>query len=139
MQYRKSIRYYHFIINAFNHNSLLTTKISNQEVIHEIIFHILKYLNLNSFSIFQECPAGYHGPHCNESCPFPSYGVLCRLRCTCGIGYCHNAYGCYIKKTTGMRQMLECTFDMIIQRWHVIRIFVFTLTISYNNVWTKLK
>uniref|UniRef100_A0A8W8MN87 Uncharacterized protein n=1 Tax=Magallana gigas TaxID=29159 RepID=A0A8W8MN87_MAGGI len=49
-----------------------------------------------------ECPAGYHGPHCNESCPFPSYGVLCRLRCTCGIGYCHNAYGCYIKKTTGM-------------------------------------
>lgn len=112
---------------------------SNQKVIHEIIFHILKYLNLNPFSTFQECPIGYYGPHCNESCPFPSYGVFCRLRCTCGIRYCHNAYGCYIKKTTGMRRTLECTFDMIIQRWRVIMIFVFTLTISYNNVWTKLK
>lgn len=58
MQYRKSIRYYHFIINAFNHNSLLTTKISNQELIHEIIFHILKYLNFNSISHFKSVLPG---------------------------------------------------------------------------------
>lgn len=58
MLYRKSIRYYHFIINAFKHNSLLTTTNSNQEVIHKIIFHILKYLNLIHFPHFKSVLPG---------------------------------------------------------------------------------
>lgn len=64
-------------------------------------------------SKFQECPAGYYGLHCNESCPFPSYGVLCRLRCTCETNYCHNVYGCYIEKTTGIKQLLNYKVDKV--------------------------
>lgn len=137
MQHRISIWYYQCIINAYNQNCLLFTKISNQEVTNKTIFQISNFWK--SFLSFQECPAGYYGLHCNGSCPFPSYGVSCRLHCICEIHYCHNVYGCYIDKTTGMRQVLECTFDMIIQRLRVIRLLVFTLTIPYINVQTKLK
>lgn len=70
-----------------------------------------EYLQL--FSISKECLAGYHGPHCNESCPFPSYGVSCRLQCTCEINYCHNVYGCYKEKTAGMKQLLNCKVDIV--------------------------
>lgn len=67
-------------------------------------------------STFQGCSAGYYGLNCNESCPFPSYEVQCRLHCTCEIQYCHNVYGCYIEKTSGMGQVLKCTFNMIVQK-----------------------
>lgn len=43
MQYRNSIWYYQCIINAYNQNCLLFTKISNQEVINKTIFHISNF------------------------------------------------------------------------------------------------
>lgn len=49
-----------------------------------------------------ECPSGYHGLHCNESCPFPSFGVFCRLRCTCKIHQCNNINGCLLGTSTDM-------------------------------------
>lgn len=62
-----------------------------------------------------ECPAGYYGLHCNGSCPFPSYGVACRLHCICKIHYCHNVYGCYIDKTTGVASTITSS-----PKWNIL-------------------
>lgn len=77
---------------------------------------LLKRRNiLNSFfSTIQVCPTGYLGLHCNESCPFPSYGVSCRLYCFCEKKLCHNVHGCYIEQTEGMKHLLNWSLTKLL-------------------------
>ena len=49
---------------------------------------------------FADCPPGFAGENCTDSCPFPRYGTLCNDRCGCSISSCHHVYGCNTIKST---------------------------------------
>lgn len=62
-----------------------------------------------------ECPSGFYGLQCNESCPFPSYGVSCRLYCTCEIHQCNNINGCHLGTRTDMIRFAQTSASNILQ------------------------
>ncbi|XP_062604782.1 scavenger receptor class F member 2-like [Saccostrea cucullata] len=41
-----------------------------------------------------ECPPGYFGRECKQSCPPPTYGSLCGEICDCAPSECDPTYGC---------------------------------------------
>ena len=43
-----------------------------------------------------DCPAGFYGPRCNVTCPFPNFGQDCLSICTCLKDQCNYIYGCKI-------------------------------------------
>ncbi|XP_078321111.1 uncharacterized protein LOC111110892 isoform X2 [Crassostrea virginica] len=43
-----------------------------------------------------DCPAGFYGPRCNVTCPFPNFGQDCLSICTCIKDQCNYIYGCKI-------------------------------------------
>ncbi|XP_062597993.1 cell death abnormality protein 1-like [Saccostrea cucullata] len=41
-----------------------------------------------------DCPLGFFGEFCNESCHYPFYGKYCKDKCNCGNQSCDNIDGC---------------------------------------------
>ncbi|XP_078321113.1 uncharacterized protein LOC111110892 isoform X3 [Crassostrea virginica] len=48
-----------------------------------------------------DCPAGFYGPRCNVTCPFPNFGQDCLSICTCIKDQCNYIYGCKIGSGVG--------------------------------------
>ncbi|XP_052679505.1 multiple epidermal growth factor-like domains protein 10 [Crassostrea angulata] len=42
----------------------------------------------------KECPAGYFGLNCSQTCVLPSYGIACSERCNTSCLLCHHIKGC---------------------------------------------
>lgn len=43
---------------------------------------------------FLECPAGYFGLSCSQTCVLPSYGIACSETCNITCLICHHVQGC---------------------------------------------
>uniref|UniRef100_A0A8W8MIT1 Uncharacterized protein n=1 Tax=Magallana gigas TaxID=29159 RepID=A0A8W8MIT1_MAGGI len=41
-----------------------------------------------------DCPSGYYGSNCSNSCRYPSYGVDCQEECQCAKKACDHVFGC---------------------------------------------
>lgn len=60
------------------------------------IFSILPISINKVYILFHNlaCEIGYFGMDCDVTCPFPSYGHECQLRCTCEETDCDFVNGC---------------------------------------------
>lgn len=59
----------------------------------------IKKSGVNIF--FLECPAGYFGLNCSQTCVFPSYGINCSEICNIHCLICHHVQGCISLESTG--------------------------------------
>lgn len=53
----------------------------------------LKFISAHLF-LFLDCPSGYYGSNCSNSCRYPSYGVECQEKCQCAKKACDHVFGC---------------------------------------------
>lgn len=60
---------------------------------HFLILPICSYIVYILFHNLA-CEIGYFGMDCDVTCPFPSYGHECQLRCTCEEPDCDFVNGC---------------------------------------------
>ncbi|XP_062600201.1 multiple epidermal growth factor-like domains protein 10 [Saccostrea cucullata] len=49
----------------------------------------------------EKCLPGYTGVNCNQTCPYPLYGVGCQTKCDCKENLCDASIGCRIFITDG--------------------------------------
>lgn len=53
-----------------------------------------KAMHFQTFTLFLDCPLGYHNINCSEMCNFPSFGEDCQGTCRCDISHCDHRSGC---------------------------------------------
>lgn len=60
----------------------------------------IKFIHLQRDVIFVDCPLGYFGYNCSQTCLPPHYGNFCTQKCEHDCQECHHRDGCTPRNKT---------------------------------------